>query len=136
MPRYFPAAIALSAAAASASARVSVIVTTQFNWPLYRASRSRYIRVSSTDVTCRDCTNCARCVSGQKATRFEVLRTAQRVELSSSRNTAAGSGGWAMPGGRGSKWIGSGDALVSVGLSMPSAWREKLDSASSSSWHS
>ncbi len=41
-----------------------------------------------------------------------------------------------MPGGSGLKWIGSGDALVSDGLPMPSACRARLESESANSWHS
>src|SRR3954465_12494720 len=50
-PRDLPALISLSAAAACASARSSVNVTTQCSWSPYFFSRARYIFVRSVDET-------------------------------------------------------------------------------------
>ena len=101
-PLYFPDAIALSAAAASAIARSSVSAATQFNCPLYRFNRARYIVVSSTDVTCRVSSSRARWVTGQYAasSRFCGRRTRGGASI---LKVATGAGDGAMPGGFGLK---------------------------------
>ena len=57
----------MSACAACASASSSVTVTTQFNLGPYFLSRSRYIFVSSVDVTSRRLIRAASVVTGEKA---------------------------------------------------------------------
>src|SRR3954467_5286105 len=66
-PRYLPALISLSAAAACASARSSVNVTTQCSWSPYFFSRARHIFVRSVDETLLLSTSAASVVTGSKA---------------------------------------------------------------------
>src|SRR5262245_11747050 len=72
-PRYRPARISLSAAAACSSARLSVSVTTQWRSSPYRFRRPRYILVRSVDITRRLSMSGASAVTGWNASssRFE-----------------------------------------------------------------
>ena len=148
-PRHTPRASSASARWACRSARSSVSVITHSSLGPWRSSRSRYIRVNSTEVTWRVWISSERSVSDQNATSSRLAGRVTRVRRVRRRGRRGISGSW--PAGIGSNCsagytslgierarISSYDSRFSLRPSSMSSRSASLNSrpASASAWGS